>query len=72
MKTFLSPAQGFDADALVHAMAPALGLSVTKDEIPEIALNLTRTAGFAHLLFEQPDLDRVEIAPVFFAERYGI
>lgn len=68
MKTFPTPPDGFDGEALVRAMSPAIGLPVAAAEIPEIAMNLSRTAAFANLIIGQADLDRVESAQVFNAE----
>lgn len=65
MRTFLAPPKALDAEALVRATAPAIGLRLPEDEIAEIALNLSRTAGFAALLAEVPGIDDTQPAPVF-------
>lgn len=71
MRTFLPPPEEFDAQALARAMAPAIGLLLHDGNLAEIALNLSRTAGFAALLAQVPGIDAVEAAPVFHAGERG-
>lgn len=65
MRTFLPPPQDFDAPALARAAAPAIGLTLTPEDLAEVCANLVRTAGFAALLAQVPGIDAVEPAPVF-------
>jgi hypothetical protein len=55
----------FDAEALVEAMAPMLGLRVTSDQQPGVVLHLRNTARIAQAVprFRLPE--RTENAPVF-------
>ncbi len=65
MKTFLPPPPSFDAKAYSKEASAAIGLPIPEADLNEVALNLERTAGFAQLLAEIPDLDTLEPAPVF-------
>lgn len=65
MPTFLPPPPGFDAEGYARAAAPAIGLPLPDEAVAEVAANLARTAGFAALMAEAPDLDATEPAPVF-------
>ncbi|WP_417600074.1 AtzG-like protein [Pararhodobacter oceanensis] len=71
MRTFLPPPNDLDAVALARSMAPALGLSLTDNDVVEIALNLSRTAGFAALLDRVGQIDEQEVAPVFRANDWS-
>ena len=71
MRTYLPPPGDFDAEALARATAPAIGLPFRPEDVTEIALNLSRTAGFAALVARVPGLDAVEGAPVFRADERG-
>ncbi|WP_299790547.1 AtzG-like protein [uncultured Marivita sp.] len=68
VRTFLAAPEGFEAEALVRATAPAIGLRLGEDDVAEIAMNLERSAGFAALLADIPQIDLEEPAPVFRAE----
>ena len=65
MRTFLTPPPGFDGTAFAKEASRAVGLPIPESDLPEVATNLERTAGFAQLLADLPDLDLVEPAPVF-------
>jgi hypothetical protein len=68
VRTFLPAPEGLDAEAMVRATAPAIGLRLAETDVAEVATNLARTAGFAALLAEVPGIDAQEPAPVFRAE----
>jgi hypothetical protein len=65
MPTFLPPPAGFDAEAYARAAAPGIGLPLPDEAVAEVAANLARTAGFAALLAEVPEIDAAEPAPLF-------
>ena len=65
MRTFPPPPPDFDATAYALEAARAVGLPLPRSDIAEVALNLERTAGFAGLLADMPELDDAEPAPVF-------
>lgn len=68
MRTFLPPPKDFDAVAFVRAAAPSIGLPLAECDVAEIAINLSRTAGFAALLARVPGIGAAEFAPVFRAD----
>jgi hypothetical protein len=68
MRSFLPPPDDFDAVALARAAAAGLDLHLPDAEIDAIALNLSRTAGFAALLACVPEIDAEAPAPVFRAD----
>ena len=55
----------FDAEAVIDAMAPMLGLTVDAAGRPAVAANLKATARFAALVMAVPLDDEAEPAPVF-------
>jgi hypothetical protein len=57
----------FDPDAVIDAMAPLLGLTVTDVYRPGVVTNLEICARFAAILAEAPPGDHDEPAPVFSA-----
>ncbi|RDC75395.1 DUF4089 domain-containing protein [Rhodovulum sp. 12E13] len=61
----LTPPPGFDAEGYARAAAPAIGLPLPEEAVAEVAANLARTAGFAALLADVPEIDTAEPAPVF-------
>jgi hypothetical protein len=65
MTTILPPPPDFDAEGYARAAAPAIGLTLPDEAVAEVAANLARTAGFAALLAEAPEIDTAEPAPVF-------
>ena len=65
MRTFLPPPAEFDAAGYARDAARAIGLPLPEADLPEVALNLERTAGFAQLLADIEGLDAQEPAPVF-------
>ena len=54
-----------DPEAIIDAMAPLLGLTVTPEYKPGIVTNLSVTAGLAKLVLEFALDDHVEPAAVF-------
>ena len=57
----------FDPDALIDAMAPLIGISLTPESRAEVALHLGVAAQQAQKLLAVPLGDEVEPAPVFTA-----
>jgi hypothetical protein len=64
-RTFLPPPAGFDAASYARAAAAAIGLPLDEADLPEVAANLERTAGFAALVAAVPGLADTAPAPVF-------
>ena len=58
------PEPVFDADAVIDAMAPLLGLRILPEYRAGIAVNLQATARFARLILDVPLDDHAEPAPV--------
>ncbi|MGO4873026.1 MAG: DUF4089 domain-containing protein [Roseiarcus sp.] len=56
---------GFDADALIDAALPLLGLSLSEGARPVVRLHLETAERLAHLVVEFPLDDDEEPAPVF-------
>jgi len=57
----------FDADAVIDAMAPLLGLTIAEAYRPGIAANLAITAKLAAMVMSFPLEEREEPAAVFVA-----
>jgi hypothetical protein len=55
----------FDAEALIDALAPSLGLVWTAESRAQVAIHLNIAWGHAQILFAAPLDDREEPAPVF-------
>ena len=55
----------FDAEAVIDALAPLLGLPVAAEHRPGVVANLRMTARLAALVTEFPLDDREEPAPVY-------
>lgn len=55
----------FDADALIDALLPLLGLTAGPDSRREVKIHLEIAAGHAARLLEFPLDDQEEPAPVF-------
>ena len=55
----------FDAEAIIDAVAPLLGLPVAPEHRPGVVANLRMTARLAVLVAELPLDDREEPAPVY-------
>jgi len=63
----MSEDKPFDAEAVIDAMAPLLGLEIPEAYRPGILANLEVTAGLAALVLEFPLGDHAEPAAVFTA-----
>ena len=57
--------QVFDADAVIDALLPLLGLAAGPDSRSQIRIHLEIAAGHAARLLESPLDDHEEPAPVF-------
>ena len=55
----------FDADAVMNALLPLLGLAAGPDSRPQVKIHLEIAAGHAARLLEFPLDDDEEPAPVF-------
>jgi hypothetical protein len=63
----MSATKPFDAEAVIDALAPLLGLEILPEYRPGIVTNLEVTARFARLVLDLPIHDEAEPAPVFAA-----
>ena len=54
-----------EAEALIDALAPSLGLALTPESRAQVAIHLNIAWGHAQTLFASPLDDREEPAPVF-------
>lgn len=59
--------QPFDVAAIVDAMAPLLGVTITEGHKPGVVVNLELIARMARLVLEHDLGDHAEPAPVFVA-----
>lgn len=55
----------FDPEAVMDAMAPALGLDIPVEQRAAVAANLRIAAAMAALVLSRPIGDHAEPAPVF-------
>ncbi|MCP5420288.1 MAG: DUF4089 domain-containing protein [Gammaproteobacteria bacterium] len=62
---FLAPPPGFDAQAVLDTVAPALGLSIAPEHRPGTLLFLDLSARMAQFVMEFELADDLEPAPVF-------